>query len=361
MRLVGTNNITEGVILAKPIFNERGKILINRGVMLDNKMIKRLMDLGISYLYIEDKRTDDIYPISSISDELKKDAMHKIEKNFSDMKEAVNNSKFIMMEKATTSFKQLITKVMEELRDHQELFSMMSDVFLYDDYIFSHSLNVTVYSLALGKELKLSTKQLEVLGLGAILHDVGKINIPLNILLKQGKLTEQEFEQIKTHAEIGYRMLKDIPNLSLLVAHCAYQHHERINGSGYPRGITGDEIHLFGKIIAVADVFDAITSNRVYRKAMLPHEALEILYAGINKLYDAKIVEAFRKAIILYPNGMSVSLSSGEKGIVSRQNKGLNERPIIRIIKKNGKEITPYEIDLKESLSIVIVECDAII
>ncbi|MGP7816327.1 HD-GYP domain-containing protein [Niallia sp. 01092] len=361
MRLVGTKNIVDGVILAKPIYNERGKILINSGIKLDNKMIKRLMELGISYLYIEDPRTDDIYPVPCISDDLKKEAMQTIEKNFTDIKNKASKSRFIMMEKATPNFKELISRVLEELRDHQELFSMMSDVFLYDDYIFSHSLNVTVYALAVGIELKLSSKQLEVLGLGAILHDVGKINIPLDILLKPGKLTEQEFETIKSHAETGYLMLKDVPNMPLLAAHCAFQHHERVNGTGYPRGIKGDEIHLFGKILAVADVFDAITSNRVYRQAMLPHEALEILYSGINRLYDTKIVEAFRRAIILYPNGLGVSLSSGEKGVVCRQNKGLNERPVVRVLEKNGEEVTPYEIDLKESLSVIITGCESTI
>ncbi|MFT8322577.1 MAG: HD-GYP domain-containing protein [Bacillus sp. (in: firmicutes)] len=362
MRLIGTKYIAEGVILAKPILNERGKILINSGVKIDNKMIKRLMELRISYLYIEDGRTNDIYPEPSISDDLKKEAMKTIETNFTEIKESVNKSKFIMMEKATSTFKKLISNVLEELQGHRELSSMMSDVFLYDDYIFSHSLNVTIYSLALGIELNLTANQLKILGLGAILHDVGKINIPLKILLKPEKLTKQEFGIIKSHAETGYKMLKDIPNMSLLVAHCAYQHHERINGSGYPRGIKGEEIHLFGKIIAVADVFDAITSNRVYKRALLPHEALEILYGGIDSLYDAKIVEAFRKAIILYPNGLSVSLSNGEKGVICRQNNGLNERPVVRVLEKeDGTEIAPYEIDLKESLSIVITECESII
>ncbi|TRZ37134.1 HD-GYP domain-containing protein [Niallia circulans] len=360
MKLVGTKYLAEGAILAKPIHNERGNILVNSGVKLDKQLIQRLLQLGIAYLYIEDKLTDDIFPVSVISDKLKREAMKTIEASFQEIKNSKSTDRSFIMEKSAPAFKALIEKVLEELKKHQELFSIMSDVFLYDNYIFSHSLNVTLYSLALGLELKLSRKQLEDLGLGAILHDVGKMDIPLEILLKPGKLTFEEFTEIKKHANAGFDILRKVHNMPLIVAHCAYQHHERINGSGYPRGITGEEIHLFGRIIAVADVFDAITSNRVYRQAMLPHEALEILYTGIDTLFDAKIVEAFRNAIILYPNGVSVVLSSGEKGIVSKQNKGFNERPVVRIMERDGEKIDPYDLDLKENLAIMIIECEAI-
>ena len=274
MRLVGTKNIKENAVLAKPIYNERGKILVNSGVSLDNKLIKRLLDLGISYVYLKDVNTTDIKVNSVISDQLKWEAMSTIEQSFLKIKNADSASILMIMEKSAPSFKKLIGKVLEELKNHTELFSLMSDVYLYDNYIFSHSLNVTLYTLALGLELKLSPKQLEILGLGAILHDVGKMNVPLEILMKPGKLTEEEYEVIKKHAEAGFEMLRKVESMPLLVAHCAYQHHERINGSGYPRGLKEEEIHLFGKILAVADVFDAITSNRVYRDALLPHEAI---------------------------------------------------------------------------------------
>lgn len=359
MRLVGTKQFAEGEILAKPIYNEQGKILVNSGVVLDKKLVNRLLDLGVTFLYIEDSRTDDIYPVSAISEELKKEAMQTIIHNFNEIKIGNGTSRTLIMEKATPLFKKLVGNVLEELKNHGELFSIISDVFLYDDYIFSHSLNVTIYSLALGIEMKLSNKELETLGLGAILHDVGKMEIPLNILLKPGKLTLEEFNEIKKHADSGFQILRKVQNLPLLVAHCAYQHHERLNGSGYPRGIRDEHIHIYAKIIAVADVFDAITSNRVYRQAMLPHEALEVLYAGINSLFDAKIVEAFRKAIILYPNGVSVELSNGEKGVVCSQNKGLNERPIIRVLERDGIPIEPYDLNLQENLSTVIIACEA--
>ena len=360
MKLVGTKNIKIGAILAKPILNYRGKVLVNSGVRLEQRIINRLLDFGVSYVYLEDKHTLDIKVDTAISEQVKMEAMQTIEKSFHTLKQTDHSNISMVMEKNTPVFKKLVGNVLTELKNHEDLYTIMSDVYLYDNYIFSHSLNVTIYTLALGLELKLSPKQMEIIGLGAILHDIGKMNIPLDILTKPGKLTAEEYEIVKNHAEAGFEILRNVQTLPLLVGHCAYQHHERLNGSGYPRGLKEEEIHIFGKIIAVADVFDAITSNRVYHDALLPHEALEILYTGSNRLYDAKIVEAFRRAIVLYPNGLSVKLSNGEKGIVCRQNKGLNERPVIRIVEREGKEIPPYDLDLKENHSILIMEWDTL-
>ncbi|MFE4705261.1 HD-GYP domain-containing protein [Peribacillus simplex] len=166
-------------------------------------------------------------------------------------------------------------------------------------------------------ELNINDKNLEILGLGAILHDVGKMLVPLETLHKTGKLTEKEFEQIQKHADYGFHLIKNVHTVSLIVANCAYQHHERLDGSGYPCRIKGDEIHYSGKIIAVADVFDAVTSNRVYRKAMLPHRGLEVLNAGVGKKFDNTVIEALRRAVAIYPNGLSVELNDGRQGVVS--------------------------------------------
>lgn len=124
------------------------------------------------------------------------------------------------------------------------------------------------------------------------------------------------------------------------------------------RGIRGDEIHLFGKIIAVADVFDAVTSDRVYRDAKLPSEALEILFAGAGTLYDPNAIHAFRKSVAMYPVGITVQLSDGRKGVVSRQNPGVSDRPVVRVFEDNGRPVAPYEVDLMKKLSVVITNCE---
>jgi HD-GYP domain-containing protein (c-di-GMP phosphodiesterase class II) len=220
-------------------------------------------------------------------------------------------------------------------------------------------LNVTLYALSIGLKLGLPQKDLEILGLGGILHDIGKMLIPSEILFKPGKLTSEEFTEMKKHTTYGYDILRNMHTIPLLVAHCAFQHHERLNGSGYPRGVKNEDIHLFGKILAVADVFDAVTSHRIYRSAMLPHEGLEILYAGSESLYEPVIIEAFRKSVAIYPFGLTVTLNDGRKGLVVGQNKDITERPIIRIIEAGGAELdSPYDINLKDHLAVSIVDCD---
>ncbi|WP_108670652.1 HD-GYP domain-containing protein [Peribacillus acanthi] len=360
MRLLSTSSLKPGYKLGKCIYNERGQILLNEGVELTERLIVRLQELGIPYVYLADPKTENIVPSTTLTDQLRQQAIVTIEETFKDLElnESITGS--FVVEKASKRFMELIRCILTEIKGNQELLTLLTNVYTYDNYIFSHSLNVTLYSLAIGIELQLNQKQLETLGLGAILHDVGKMMVPSEILLKPGKLSEHEFEEVKKHSEYGFNLLRGVGTLPLLVAHCAYQHHERLDGSGYPRGLREQDIHYYGKIIAVADVFDAVTSNRVYRKAMLPHHGLEILYAGSGTQFDTSIIEAFRKAVAIYPNGVAVELNNGYKGIVARQNSGLSERPVLLILEEQGHEVaTPYEYDLKDHLDVIIVNCNA--
>jgi putative nucleotidyltransferase with HDIG domain len=359
LRLVRTDTISQGAYLGKAIYNDKGKILLNEGVKLEQKLLKRLTDMGIHHIYIKDEKTDDIEIMEPIPAKLRNKAMNAIEQNFLDIQSGRYLSNSAILEKATKGLTELIHEIVFEIKNNKDLLLLLADVYAYDHYIFTHSLNVTMYSLAIGVKLHLKEKELEMLGLGAILHDVGKMKICQKTLLKPERLTKDEYEEVKKHTEEGFQILRKISTIPLVVAHCAYQHHERLNGSGYPRGITAKEIHFFGKIIAVADVYDAVTSNRIYRKAMLPHEGLEVLYTGSGTLYDQEIIEAFRQAVAVYPTGLTVELNDGRKGVVRAQNSGTSERPVIRILEENGIQIScPYELDLKNELDIMIIACD---
>ncbi len=357
MRLVATEFLRPGTKLNKAILNHKGQVLINEGIPMTDRMIRRLEDLGITFVYIDDEHTKDIEIKNSISDKTRKEAIQTIEKTFKELKVGHPMSNALALEKSTKQFTELIRSVMSELKGNKELLTLLSEVMIHDHYIFTHSFNVTLYSLAIGMEIKLNDKQLEALGLGALLHDVGKMLTPKDILVKPGKLTLEEYEEVKKHAVNGFELLRNLPNIPLIAAHCAFQHHERLDGSGYPRGVTSNDIHVFGKILAVADVFDAITSNRVYRQAMLPHEGLEILYAGAGQQFEAVIVKAFRKAVAIYPVGLTVTLSDGRTGVVIGQNQGYCDRPVIRILEVNNQSIEPYDLDLKEMLDIMITGC----
>ncbi|MFD1849364.1 HD-GYP domain-containing protein [Oceanobacillus bengalensis] len=356
MKLVGTKSIEPGAILAQSIYNENGIVLIAKGMELTRNIIKRLNNYGITYVYIEDDLSKGIIVDSFISDRVRREALNTVKSIFTDIKnKGINNSTFIL-DKKGKELQNVIENLMLETKNNEKPLSFLADIYLTDNYVFHHSLNVTIYTLAIGVKLNLPNQKLMELGLGALLHDIGKIFVDQDVLQKPGRLTDEEFEIIKEHAQIGYDFLRKQMDISSVVAHCALEHHERLDGSGYPRSLRGDEIHLYAKIIGIADVFDAVTSNRVYRDAMLPHEGLEILYSGAVNLFDKEMVEAFKKSIVVYPDGISVELSDGRKGIVARQNKHLCDRPVIRIIYDKDRQVdTPYEVDLSNVMNIMVV------
>ncbi|WP_249871190.1 HD-GYP domain-containing protein [Oceanobacillus saliphilus] len=355
MKLASTKSIKPGTILAQSIYNENGVVLLAKGMSLTTQIIKRLLEQGITYIYIEDIHTKDIYPESLIPDNLRREATKTIKNVFKQIKKDGMMEKSYILDKKNKDLGNVVEQILKEIQTNEKSLTLLSDIFISDDYVFQHSLNVAIYSLAIGVQLKYPQKALVEIGVGAMLHDVGKIFIDPDILHKPNRLTDQEFEIIKSHTQIGYDYLRKHSGISSVIAHCAYQHHERLDGSGYPRGISEKDMLPYAKLIGIADVFDAVTSNRVYRDAMLPHEGLEILYAGAMSLFDKEMVEAFKKSIAVYPEGLAVELSDGRQGIVIRQNEELCDRPVLRIIKENGKDVDEiYELNLGNVVNITI-------
>lgn len=354
MRLVSTSDCQEGMQLAKAIFNDDGLVLINEGVQLTKKMIERLVNMGITYVYIKDSRTEDIVIPEVLTEETRRLAMETIKEQFSKLSDsgkllhAVQDPKFIK------SFKKSVECIIEDLNNFQGVMSALTNMYSYDQYTFTHSLHVTIYSITLAMAKNYSEKQILEIGLGAMLHDIGKLTTPHEILTKPGKLTEEEFAIIKEHPTTGFEILRKIHEVPFVCAHCAYQHHERENGSGYPRGLKDKEIHEYAKLIGLCDVFDALTSHRSYRKAMPAHQAMEIIFAGSGTLFQKELVELFRDTISLYPVGMTVKLSDGSIGVVIALNKSLPSRPVVRLIRDQMGQATMKEINLAEKLSLVI-------
>jgi len=363
MRLLPLQRCQPGMLLARSVYMDNGTVLVGSGVELTQRMIDRLIGMNVTNVYIQDSRTSDILVEDIISDETRKRTMGAIFDTF----KAVQNDPKKWRHAFTDprygrQFRQAIHAVIDELKGNRSAMNLLGNACATDFYIFSHSFQVTLYSVALAMKAGYNEKELGEIGLGAMLHDIGKMALPVEILQKPGKLTDQEYEVVKSHAEIGFEMLRKQDEIPLLAAHCAFQHHERINGSGYPRGLKGDEIHPYARILAVCDVFDALTSNRVYRKPMLPHEALEVLYAGSQELFVPSVVADLRDTVALYPVGLEVKLSTGESGVVADYNQGLPSRPVIRILQNEAGEAlgSPYEIDLSKQMNIMIVECDSL-
>lgn len=354
MKLVRTSNLQANMVIAQPIYDDRGRVLIREGISLTNTMIKRLINHGIAYVYVKSKLLENIQIDTGIDQQVRVDATNQIKQTFKEFKNIQQTVNAYLLMSKQNELGKVVKNILTEINQFDQAISLLTDILIADDYTFQHSINVTIYSLSIGKKLNLNEDALLELGTGALLHDLGKIFIDQKILKKSGKLTTAEFAEVKRHTKLGFEFLRDKTDFPLVIAHCAYQHHERLNGSGYPRNLVGEEIHPYAQIIAIADVFDAVTSHRIYREAMLPHEGLEILYAGAGELFNQKMVEAFRNSVIAYPNGLTVQLNDKRVGVVVKQTK-VCDRPIVLITEENNNQLTtPYKIDLSKQVNITI-------
>ncbi|MFL0584569.1 HD-GYP domain-containing protein [Solibacillus silvestris] len=359
MRLISINVLKEGMAVGRTIWNEAGHPLLHKNVVVTSRIIERLRELNIHYLYIDDKLSAGIEIEETIAPLKRMEAVKNMTKSFENVKKAKRDQASYVLDQQSKVIGLIVDDIMNAIVNSEEVLMVLTDAYLYDKYIYQHSFQVALYSIAIAKEMGYSYEDIRLIGIGAILHDVGKLLISPDILLKPGNLSEEEYEEMKNHARYGFDLLRNLHSVSLLVAHCAFQHHERIDGSGYPRGIINNEIHPFAKIIAVSDVFDALTSNRIYRKKMLPSEAIAIIDKGDGKLFDAKVMEAFRRSVVHYANGTIVLLTDGRRGIVSKQNLVDVTRPWIRIFQENGKMLgATYELCLSDYPTVDIKKVD---
>jgi len=201
-----------------------------------------------------------------------------------------------------------------------------------DDYTAQHSLNVCVLSLTFARHLGLSPSEMQALGVGALLHDIGKLRTPQDILNKPGKLTPKEFDIIRAHPVDGHRLLERRYGLPPRVADTAFAHHERVGGGGYPRGLKGEEIPLWGKMVAIVDVYDAITSDRSYHQGISPTEALTKMYGWRLTDFDPELLGGFIQCLGIYPVGTLVELASGEVGFIISANPEARLRPRVNLL-----------------------------
>ncbi|MDH3948406.1 MAG: HD-GYP domain-containing protein [Gammaproteobacteria bacterium] len=201
-----------------------------------------------------------------------------------------------------------------------------------DEYTSIHCMNVCILAITFGRTLGLDRQRLDLLGLGALLHDIGKMQVPLEILNKPGRLTDEEFDLVKSHSMNGYNLLRQKEDMPAEVLEIVRSHHERINGRGYPQGLSGDLIDQLTQITSIVDVYDAITSDRCYHDGISPHEALKNMFDWAGENFDAELVEQFIKCLGIYPIGSMVELNSGHIGIVVSASEKARLRPIILVV-----------------------------
>lgn len=350
MRLVKLSRVKAGDELAQSIISGDGNVLLKAGVPLTDTFINRLEKMGINYIYIRDENLEDIEPEDYQFVQLKSQAIKSISSVFSKVQ---SSSKFKVKDTIN-----IVEEMIDYLMSNKEITSVhLTELKTYDNYTYMHSLNTSVIGLYFGLEKGFNKNMLMDLGVGSILHDIGKMKVPLSILNKQGKLTDEEFEVMKNHPKYGYDLLRNMDSISDRAKKIALQHHERVDGKGYPYGISGDKISYYAKIACISDIYDALVSDRVYRKGFPANEAYEIILMNSGKTLDEELVKTFQGNFSMYPLGVEVKLSNGLKGFVVGHNKGFPDRPVVRIIFNEGNDnIAPIEIDLVKVLNVAITD-----
>lgn len=332
------------MVLARSIYSDDGRIMLRGGTTLRATYIRRLRQLDIPAVYVLDPG-ETYQDTEAVAEATRMHAVMQVKSAFN----AVAMGRTIDIR----AIEESVDDILHEILSTRSPVVGLSEIRARDGYTFCHSVNVCIISLLLGIEAHLNMKELHLLGVGALLHDLGKVHIPREILTKEGPLTDEEMAIMRLHCRWGYDHLRVYRDVSLLSALVAYQHHERLDGSGYPQGLTCSQIHQFSRIVMVADVYDAMTSDRVYRPAASPREALHFLQRESGRLFAPEVVEGLARIVAPYPYGSRVLLNTGEVGLVVEVNPILPERPKVRILQSGRPErlTNHHEIDLQLDMS----------
>lgn len=244
----------------------------------------------------------------------------------------------------------LVERIVDSIFRQQDAMLPLARLKDHDEYTFQHSVSVCALMTSFARTLELPREIIHEIAIGALLHDVGKAKVPDQILNKPAKLTDAEFAKMKSHVVQSKIILQGTPGISQIALDVAAQHHERFDGTGYPNRLKGDEISLYGQMGAIVDVYDAITSHRVYHKGMAPTEALRKLLEWSKFHFNPTLVQAFIRAVGIYPTGSLVRLESRRLAVVQAQNPENLMQPVVKLIfHTRGYYLTPETVDLRHS------------
>jgi putative nucleotidyltransferase with HDIG domain len=278
---------------------------------------------------------------------IKKEAKQTVEKIMED----VRFGKQIEMEKVD----HVVEKMMESIFRNKDALTSLGRIKKTDEYTFVHSVSVCVLIISFGKNVGFDNDIIKKIAVGGLLHDIGKVKIPAALLKLNGQLSGEDFNTVKQHAAFGISILEETPDINEISMNVAAHHHERLDGSGYPDNLKSDQISIYGKMSAIVDVYDAMTSNRIYQRPFQPTETLRKLFEWSN-VYDRELVQQFIRCIGIYPVGSLVRLDNGFLGIVVEHGGKRLLNPTVRVVYDSNQKrhVMPYDIDLAvhEGLSI---------
>lgn len=351
MRMVSVQDAIDGQIVAKPIYDTKLALLIREGSELTERIIEKLKMADIRHIYIDDALSRGIELEPIISEQMKLKAITFMK----DLYEAQIPDRYPngqvpeITEAKIRELSEYVDDIITEIYASGDRKYYSTEFLGAEVYHFDHAVEVMILSVLIGRKLGIERDRLLKLGMGAILADIGKSKVPPEILNKRGKLTAEEFIEMKRHVAAGYNILKDLVALSPIARQVIMLHHEKLDGSGYPNGFVDDQIPLTARIVGVCDIFCAIVSDRTYNNRISVDVAIEILRSASPTKLDADVVHTLVQIIDIYPMGTIVELSDGHVGIVIRNNISSATRPVVRLV--NDVE---EEIDLMKDLTLFI-------
>lgn len=332
MRYIKNEQIQAGMTLGLPFYGRQFEILLDAGESLDAQKIEIISDLGYSGAYVDDAISQGITPRDIIPREMR---VKMVQSTMEILLRAERNAEsgVITPEKDSGERqKKIIMPVIDTLLEGPRPVVDLIDLKPFAYYNYYHAANSAVLALLLGAEAGLSRARLYELGIAALLHDLGNIFIPKSILNKRGRLTPEEFEIIKSHSQMGFEYLREHFDISTDACMGALQHHENYNGTGYPNKLKKDEISLYARIIAIAEVYDALTSRRPFREEGSPLSAMNYMDENAGILFDPELFELFRGLVAPYPSGCAVRLNDGRRCVVAENYYKDTERPRLRFL-----------------------------
>jgi len=363
MRRIPIASARGGDILAQSIYDPRGRVLLKAGNRLSTYLIGKVRDHQIHSLYIADS-DDDVGSLKDVVSPLVRlEAVQSVREIYEKFIAKTTAEDVLEMRRHQFRESPVILKLMEaadKLSDEVFLnpnaMVEMVSIKSLDNYLYEHAVNVAVLSLLLGMDLHLKEDDLGKLVLAALLMDIGSHFIDSAILSEPGPLSPEQRRAMEEHPAISHEYLTKKTQLSASVRHLILQHHERMDGSGYPAGAAGDEIHPLARILAITDTYDALTSDRPHRAAYSPDEALEMIMGSAGRRFDFDLVNLFAKRVVAYPVGTYVRLSNSDQGEVVDINTDIPLRPVVKILRHGSPQNTAKEIDLAKDLNITVAE-----
>lgn len=359
MKSARVSEMIIGNIIAEPVFSISGNLLINEGMIINRHVLDKLMVHEIDYVYVLDALMQGIEPKGIIEEEKLQESVRIVKHVFDDVlnEERMGVTSSVSQEHINL-VKEIINDLLYELEKAEDVLYTVVDLIGTDAYTYKHSVNVTVLSIIVARALNYKRDDIKNIALGALLHDIGKVRVDQDLILKPSKLTNDERIKVEMHPEFGHEMLEAIKGLPYATKQIILLHHEKLDGTGYPMGLKGIEIPEYVRIVTVCDMYDAMTTDRVYRKRMPIYRALDILMAEAIYRIDPKIYNVMMENIAVYPVGTGVILSDGRIGVVTGYRRENPSRPRVRVIMSQAGmgKVNLEEINLEFSQVLFIEE-----